>query len=201
METWRVQRFGPWHRAGYWAPGSRRQTTDRDVFRPIIDAAFTPALLGFSPLQGGSTAVAVVQAITDIAPLVDHRLQFQLLIDHVSDHAIYLLDAHGCVRSWNRGCERVKGYTAEEVLGRHVELFHDPDERALGVARHTFLQADQQGRFVGEGWRVRRSGERFRASEVIEAVREDGVLLGFVKITQQNRQLTKSQASTRSMTA
>lgn len=132
----------------------------------------------------GSKTAAVVQAVTAIAPLADDRLQLQLLIDHVSDHAIYLLDAHGCIRSWNRGCERVKGYTAEEVLGQHVGLFYGLDDRALGLAEQTLVQAEQQGRFVGEGWRVRRNGERFRASEVIEAVRQDGTLLGFVKVTQ-----------------
>ncbi len=126
----------------------------------------------------------MVQAITDIAPHADDRLQLQLLIDHVSDHAIYMLDAQGCIRSWNRGCERVKGYTAEEALGQHVGLFYGSDDRARDVPRQTLAQAEAEGRFVGEGWRVRRSGERFRASEVIEAVRQDGALLGFVKVTQ-----------------
>jgi PAS domain S-box-containing protein len=126
----------------------------------------------------------VVQAVTDIAPLADDRLQLQLLIDHVSDHAIYLLDAQGCIRSWNRGCERVKGYSTEEVMGQHVRLFYAPDERASGTAEHTLAEAEQHGRYAGEGWRVRRSGECFRASEVIEAVRQDGALLGFVKVTQ-----------------
>nr|WP_245356816.1 ATP-binding protein [Stenotrophomonas rhizophila] len=111
-------------------------------------------------------------------------MQLQLLIDHVSDHAIYLLDAQGCIRSWNRGCQRVKGYSAEEVMGQHVRLFYAPDERASGTAEHTLGQAEQHGRYAGEGWRVRRSGECFRASEVIEAVRQDGALLGFVKVTQ-----------------
>ncbi|MGH8043493.1 MAG: PAS domain-containing protein, partial [Stenotrophomonas sp.] len=126
----------------------------------------------------------MVQAVTDIAPLADDRLQLQLLIDHVSDHAIYLLDAQGCIRSWNRGCERVKGYTALEVIGQHVGLFYAPEERTHGVPERTLAQATADGRYVGEGWRVRRSGERFRASEVIEAVRENGALLGFVKVTQ-----------------
>lgn len=126
----------------------------------------------------------MVQAVTDIAPVADDRLQLQLLIDHVSDHAIYMLDAQGCIRSWNRGCERVKGYSAGEVLGQHVGLFYAADDRARAVPQQTLAQADAQGRFVGEGWRVRRNGERFRASEVIEAVRRDGVLLGFVKVTQ-----------------
>ncbi|WP_315386987.1 PAS domain S-box protein [uncultured Stenotrophomonas sp.] len=127
----------------------------------------------------------MVQAVTDIAPVADDRLQLQLLIDHVSDHAIYMLDAQGCIRSWNRGCERVKGYTAEEACGQHVGLFYGAEDRAQQVPQQTLAQVEAQGRFVGEGWRVRRSGERFRASEVIEAVRHaDGTLLGFVKVTQ-----------------
>jgi PAS domain S-box-containing protein len=153
------------------------------VFRTDLDTIFTSPLLRFSPLKGSKTA-AVVQAVTDIAPLADDRLQLQLLIDHVSDHAIYMLDAQGCIRSWNRGCERVKGYTAMEVLGQHVSVFYAPDDRNRGMPEQTLAQAHEHGRFVGEGWRVRRSGERFRASEVIEAIRENGALLGFVKVTQ-----------------
>jgi PAS domain S-box-containing protein len=142
-----------------------------------------PDSYGSAPYRGSKIA-AVVQAVTDIAPLADDRLQLKLLIDHVSDHAIYLLDAQGCIRSWNRGCERVKGYTALEVIGQHVGLFYASEERTHGVPEHTLARATEDGRYVGEGWRVRRSGERFRASEVIEAVRENGALLGFVKVTQ-----------------
>jgi PAS domain S-box-containing protein len=161
----------------------RRYTTIGGAIDPVLDMIFTPRLIRFSPLQGSTTA-AVVQAVTAVASLADERLQLKLLIDHVSDHAIYLLDADGRIRSWNRGCERVKGYTAEEAVGQHVDLFYSPEDRVLGLARDTLARASEQGRFVGEGWRVRRSGERFRASEVIEAVRENGALLGFVKVTQ-----------------
>lgn len=110
--------------------------------------------------------------------------QLKLLIDNVSDHAIYLLDTQGNICSWNRGCERVKGYAAEAVIGKHVGLFYTPEDQQLGVPQQALAYARDHGRFVGEGWRVRCNGERFRAGEVIEPVREDGCLLGFVKVTQ-----------------
>ncbi|HAU80590.1 MAG TPA: PAS domain-containing sensor histidine kinase, partial [Stenotrophomonas sp.] len=126
----------------------------------------------------------MVQAVSSVAPLADESRQLKLLIDNVSDHAIYLLDTQGSICSWNRGCERVKGYAAEAVIGKHVSLFYTPEDQQLGVPEQALAHARDHGRFVGEGWRVRCNGERFRAGEVIEPVREDGCLLGFVKVTQ-----------------
>ncbi len=132
----------------------------------------------------GESITVVVQAVSSVAPLADESRQLKLLIDNVSDHAIYLLDTQGNICSWNRGCERVKGYTAEAVIGKHVGLFYTPEDQQLGVPQQALAYARDHGRFVGEGWRVRCTGERFRAGEVIEPVREDGCLLGFVKVTQ-----------------
>ena len=126
----------------------------------------------------------MVHAVSAVAPLADESRQLKLLIDHVSDHAIYLLDPEGCICSWNRGAERVKGYAAETVLGQHMSMFYTPEDQLEAVPQQALRCALETGRFVGEGWRVRASGERFRASEVIEPVREHGVVLGFVKVTQ-----------------
>lgn len=126
----------------------------------------------------------MVEAVSRVAPLADDSRQLRLLIDHVCDHSIYLLDPQGRICSWNRGGERVNGYTAAEAIGQHVSIFYTAEEQALGVPEQTLARAREQGHLSDEGWRVRRNGEQFRASVVIETVHENGVLLGFVKVTQ-----------------
>ncbi|MEG2805656.1 ATP-binding protein [Stenotrophomonas sp.] len=126
----------------------------------------------------------MAEVVSSVAPLVDESRQLKLLIDHVCDHAIYLLDPQGRICSWNRGGERVNGYTAAEAIGQHVSIFYSAEDQRLGLPQQTLDAARSQGRLVGEGWRVRRNGEQYRASIVIEAVREQGQLVGFVKVTQ-----------------
>ncbi|MGE6331752.1 two-component system sensor histidine kinase NtrB [Stenotrophomonas sp. NPDC077659] len=115
--------------------------------------------------------------------LTDTSRQLRLLIDSVRDHALYLLDPEGKVCSWNPGAERIKGYRASEVIGTHFSRFYLPDERDAGEPERLLRLAAQNGHASSEGWRVRRDGSSFRASIVIEAVVENGELLGFVKIT------------------
>jgi len=115
--------------------------------------------------------------------LTDTSRQLRLLIDSVRDHALYLLDPEGRVCSWNPGAERIKGYRADEVIGTHFSRFYLPDERQAGEPERLLRLAAQNGHVSSEGWRVRRDGASFRASIVIEAVVENGELLGFVKIT------------------
>ena len=115
--------------------------------------------------------------------LTDTSRQLRLLIDSVRDHALYLLDPRGMVCSWNPGAERIKGYRADEVIGTHFSRFYLADERDAGEPQRLLHLAAQNGHVATEGWRVRRDGSSFRASIVIEAVRENGELLGFVKIT------------------
>ena len=110
--------------------------------------------------------------------------QFRLLVSTVSDYAIYLLDPAGRVASWNAGAERIKGYRAGEVLGRHFSLFYPPEDRAAGKPEQALARAAQDGRFEGEGWRVCKDGGRFWAEVVITALRDpEGVLKGFAKVT------------------
>mgnify|MGYP000877297111 FL=1 len=115
--------------------------------------------------------------------LSDPSRQLRLLIDSVHDHALYLLDCDGIVCSWNPGAQRIKGYTAEEVIGTHFGRFYLQADRDAGAPLRLLEQARQAGRHSTEGWRVRKDGSRFRASIVIEPVIENGTLLGFVKIT------------------
>jgi PAS domain S-box-containing protein len=119
--------------------------------------------------------------------------QFRLLVSSVTDYAIYLLDATGRVSSWNAGAERIKGYRAAEVTGRHFSLFYPAEARAAGAPEQALAHAAGEGRFEGSGWRLRKDGSRFWAEVVITALRDEaGALVGFAKIT---RDLTERRAA------
>ena len=110
--------------------------------------------------------------------------RYRLLIDAIQDYAIYMLDSGGFVSSWNPGARRFKGYEAQDILGRHFSCFYTPDDRAAGLPERNLDLAGVEGRYEGEGWRVRRDGGRFWAHVVIDAIRDDeGGLIGFAKIT------------------
>ena len=124
-----------------------------------------------------------------------HRLQ--LLVQSVTDYAIYLLSIDGRVLSWNSGAETLKGYGAEEIIGRNFSDFYSPEDRELGIPAKGLEIAARTGRFEIEGWRVRKDGTRFWALAVIDAVRNDaGELLGYAKIT---RDLTERQFAQQSL--
>ena len=128
---------------------------------------------------------------------------FRLLVAAVEDYAIFLLDPEGRVASWNAGAERIKGYTAEEILGHSFAQFYPPEDRAAGVPDRMLARAAAEGRSVGQGWRVRRDGSRFYAHVTITALRDAaGRLQGFAKITrditeQQRQQEELAAAATR----
>ena len=110
--------------------------------------------------------------------------QFRLLVESVSDYAIYLLDTSGHVMSWNAGAERIKGYSASEILGRHFSLFYPAEDRAAGRPDHMLEHAAKDGRTSAQGWRVRKDGTRFWADVVITALRNrSGGLTGYAKVT------------------
>ena len=113
----------------------------------------------------------------------EHRLR--LLLDSVSDHAVFMLDAQGNVRSWNRGAEVINGYTGPEIVGRHFSIFFSPADQAAGKPQRELELALEHGRFEDEGWRVRKDGTRFWGKVVVTPVHTDaGELLGFAKVTQ-----------------
>src|SRR5690606_16866494 len=115
--------------------------------------------------------------------LDDESRQFSLLVNALTDHALYMLDPDGRVRSWNPGAVRIKGYEAGEVIGTHFSRFYTPEDAAAGLPDRNLRTAEATGRFSDEGWRVRRDGSRFRASVFIVPIREGGRLVGFAKIT------------------
>jgi PAS domain S-box-containing protein len=110
--------------------------------------------------------------------------RFRLLVNSVADYAIFLLDIDGLISSWNLGAERLKGYRAEEVIGRHFSLFYPADDVRAGTPNKLLSVALTEGRVESEGWRVRKDGTRFWASVVITALHSaDGVHRGFAKVT------------------
>ncbi len=110
--------------------------------------------------------------------------RYRVLVDAITDYAIYMLDPGGHVSSWNTGANRFKGYTEEEILGQHFSRFYTPEDREAGLPRRALATAEAEGRFESEGWRVRKDGERFWAHVIIDAIRDPGgQLIGFAKIT------------------
>ena len=109
---------------------------------------------------------------------------FRLLVASVQDYAIFMLDPDGEIMSWNEGAQRIKGYTADEVMGKHLSIFYTPEDVEANMAEKLLDIAAREGRVEREGWRVRKDGTRFWADAVITAVREsDGSLRGFAKVT------------------
>src|SRR5882672_11045577 len=110
--------------------------------------------------------------------------QFRLLVQSVTDYAIFLLDSSGRVISWNEGAERIKGYSAGEIVGRPIALFYPPEDRDAGKPEQGLNCAEREGRFHTEGWRLRKDGSRFWAGVMITALRDArGGLRGFAKMT------------------
>jgi PAS domain S-box-containing protein len=116
--------------------------------------------------------------------LLEAEQRFRLLVQGVTDYAIFMLDPDGMVTNWNTGAERIKGYKPEEIIGEHFSRFYTPEEAAAGVPKRAIETAREKGRYEAEGWRVRKDGTRFWASVVLDAIRDDkGELIGFAKIT------------------
>ncbi|HEX2115463.1 MAG TPA: PAS domain S-box protein [Alphaproteobacteria bacterium] len=152
-------------------------------------------LLGFAKVTRDITErVAAQQALRE------SERQLRLLIRGVVDYALFMIDPNGIVTSWNSGAERIKGYSANEIIGQHFSKFYTAAERADGVPARALYTALHEGRYEAEGWRVRKDGSLFWANVVIDPIRdEDGKLTGFAKITRditdkRNAQIALEQA-------
>ena len=116
--------------------------------------------------------------------LRESEVPFRLLVEAVQDYAIFMLDPAGFVSSWNVGAERIKGYKAEEIVGKHFSRFYPEEDLRDRKPERELVEAVKDGRFEDEGWRVRKDGTRFWANVIITAIKDDsGRLLGFAKIT------------------
>jgi PAS domain S-box-containing protein len=111
-------------------------------------------------------------------------LPFRLLVDSVQDYAIFLLDPEGHILTWNAGAQSIKGYAKEEILGKHFSIFYLPEAKQSGWPSQELSLAEKAGRFLDEGWRVKKDGSTFWASVTITALRQaNGSLYGFAKVT------------------
>ena len=154
------------------------------------------------PLSKGALKTPEGEAPTPITPIGNSRLAdavkhggriYQLMVESVRDYAIFLLDTSGYIASWNRGAQRIKGYTADEIIGRHFSVFYGPEDIAARKPEWELEVAAREGRFEDEGYRIRKNGTSFWANVVVTAVRdEDGTLVGFAKVT---RDLTERRAN------
>jgi PAS domain S-box-containing protein len=117
-------------------------------------------------------------------PLVSDSQQLSTLMHNLPDYAIYLVDPQGFVTEWTQGAENIKGYTAEEVVGKHFAMFFTPEDQASLLPDRELAEAGRTGRYEGESWRVRKDGDWFWANEIATAVRDEtGALVGFTKIS------------------
>jgi len=119
---------------------------------------------------------------------------YRLLVASVVDYAIFLLDPAGNVASWNEGAQRIKGYSADEIIGRHLSAFYPEEDVARNKPAHVLGVASREGHYEDEGWRVRKDGTRFWANVVVTALRDDaGEIIGYAKVT---RDLTERRRAT-----
>ena len=152
-------------------------------------------LIGFAKITRDITERQVAQQT-----LRETARQFRSLIDGVTDYALLMLDPNGLVVNWNPGAERIKGYSADEIVGQHFSRFYTDRDRAAGLPARALQIAAQEGRYEAEGWRVRKDGSLFWANAVIgRIVDEKGAVIGFAKITRditerRNAQLALQEA-------
>lgn len=163
-EGWRVRKDG----TNFWS---------HVVIDPIIDS--NGKLLGYAKITRDLTDRKMAEET-----LKQSEQQFRLLVQGVTDYAIYMLSPEGRVSNWNQGAQRIKGYLPEEIIGQHFSIFYTPEDRELGEPQRALEIATREGRFENKSWRMRKDGTRFLAHVVVDAIRGDtGTLLGFAKIT------------------
>jgi hypothetical protein len=160
----------------------------------VIDPIWSPdgKVIGFAKVTRDLTERKLAEE-----SLKQSEQQFRLLVQGVTDYAIYMLDPHGVVTNWNIGAERIKGYLPDEIIGQHYSLFFTEEDRQFGAPQRGLDTALREGRFASQGWRVRKDGSRFFASVVIDPIRSDtGTLIGFAKVT---RDITESMEAQRDL--
>lgn len=170
----------------------RRKDGSRFWAMVVIDAIHREGeLVGFAKITRDITE----QHNAQMAAL-DSERRFRLLVQSVTDYAICMLSPDGYITNWNIGAERIKGYTASEIVGQHFSRFYTREDIDRGAPAHALETARREGSFKAEGWRCRKDGSRFWASVVIDAVYDDQhALIGFAKITRDltERRETQSQ--------
>lgn len=144
-------------------------------------------------LQKSKQAQAALEEIRQQELVQQGEERFRLLVTGVRDYAIFMLDPQGRVASWNEGAERIKGYRAEEIIGKHFSIFYPEEDKVADKPGRELKGAAEEGRFEDEGWRIRKDGSLFWANVVITRIQDaQGNLIGFSKVT---RDLTERKAA------
>jgi len=142
----------------------------------------------------------VTQDLTARRAAEEETRRFRLLVESVKDYAIFMLDPQGNVSSWNPGAQRIKGYTSDEIIGRHFSTFYPPEALVDRKCERELEQAIAEGRFEEEGWRLRKDGSRFWANVTITTLRDSfGKVVGFAKITQDLTERREAEANSRAL--
>src|SRR6185312_13902420 len=173
-EGWRVRKDG----SRFWA-------------HVVIDPIRTSAgeLVGFAKITRDLTEKRQAEAA-----IKRNEEQFRLLVQSVTDYAIYMLDTGGLITSWNQGAQRIKGYAPEEIIGQHFSRFYTPEDRARGEPELALKTAALEGRYEREAVRVRKDGSNFHAHVVLDSIRDQGgELIGYAKVTRDISERKKAQ--------
>jgi PAS domain S-box-containing protein len=178
VEGWRVRKDG----TRFWANAVISAIKGEDG-----------TLIGFAKITRDVTERVAAQRA-----LLESESRFRILVQGIVDYAIYMLDPSGIVTNWNAGAARLKGYTADEIVGQHFSRFYTKEDRAAGLPTRVLETARREGRFEAEGWRVRKDGSRFWASVIVDAIRDEkGELLGFAKVTRDITERVAAQQALR----
>lgn len=173
-EGWRVRKDG----THFWS---------HVIIDPILDPS--GKLLGFAKITRDLTDRKMAEET-----LKQSEQQFRLLVQSVTDYAIYMLAPDGRLTNWNLGAQRIKGYRPEEVIGQHFSMFYTPEDREAGEPQRALEIATREGRYENKAWRMRKDGTRFFAHVVVDPIWGDtGTLLGFAKITRDITEVTQAQ--------